>query len=71
MTTSRENMMMNCACEAGKERVGRRRHWGQVRVTVKLAQRQIRLMTDSHKAQREKLATGGGRETTAEKPDNN
>jgi hypothetical protein len=31
----------------------------------------IRLMTNSHKSQSEKLATGGGRETTAEKPDNN
>ena len=34
-------------------------------------ERQIRLMTNSHKSQSEKLATGGGRETTAEKPDNN
>ena len=32
-------------------------------------ERQIRLMTNSHKSQSEKLATGGGRETTAEKPD--
>jgi hypothetical protein len=31
-------------------------------------ERQIRLMTNSHKSQSEKLATGGGRETTAEKP---
>jgi hypothetical protein len=34
-------------------------------------ERQIRLMTNSHKSQSEKLATGGGRETTAEKPYNN
>ena len=34
-------------------------------------ERQIRSMTNSHKPQSEKLATGGGRETTAEKPDNN
>ena len=32
---------------------------------------QICLMTNSHKSQSEKLATGGGRETTAVKPDNN
>jgi hypothetical protein len=31
---------------------------------------QVRLMTNSRKAQSEKLATGGGRETTAVKPDN-
>ena len=36
-----------------------------------LREGQIRLMTNSHKSQSEKLATGGGRETTAEKPDNN
>ena len=35
------------------------------------AKKQIRLMTNSHKSQSEKLATGGGRETTAEEPDNN
>ena len=34
-----------------------------------LKERQIRLMTNSHKSQSEKLATGGGRETTAEKRD--
>ena len=34
-------------------------------------ERQIPLMTNSHKSQSEKLATGGGRETTAEKPDDN
>jgi hypothetical protein len=33
--------------------------------------RQIRLMTNSRKPQSEKLATGGGRGTTAVKPDNN
>jgi hypothetical protein len=33
--------------------------------------RQIRLMTNSHKSQSEKLAAGGGRETTAKKPYNN
>jgi len=33
-------------------------------------ERQVRLMTNSRKAQSEKLATGGGRETTAVKPDN-
>jgi hypothetical protein len=32
---------------------------------------QIRLMTNSRKPQSEKLATGGGRGTTAVKPDNN
>jgi hypothetical protein len=41
------------------------------RTSHKERQRQIRLMTNSHKSQSEKLATGGGRETTAEKPDNN
>jgi len=30
-------------------------------------EREIRLMINSHKSQSEKLATGGGRETTAEK----
>ena len=33
--------------------------------------RQIRLMTNSHKSQSEKLAAGGGRETAAKKPYNN
>ena len=32
---------------------------------------QIRLITNSHKSQSEKLATGRGRESTVEKPDNN
>ena len=32
---------------------------------------QIRLMTNSRKPQSEKLATGGGRGTTAVKPENN
>ena len=35
-----------------------------------LNERQIRLMTNSRKSQSEKLAPGGGRETTAVKPDN-
>ena len=34
------------------------------------AREQVRLMTNSRKAQSEKLATGGGRETTAVKPGN-
>jgi hypothetical protein len=38
---------------------------------AKSNERQIRLMTNSHKSQSEKLATGGGRENTAEKPYNN
>ena len=37
---------------------------------VYLTEEQVRLMTNSRKAQSEKLATGGGRETTAVKPDN-
>jgi hypothetical protein len=37
----------------------------------KCEERQIRLMTNSCKPQSEKLATGGGRGTTAVKPDNN
>jgi len=32
--------------------------------------RQMRLMTNSHKAQSEELAAGGGRETAAKKPHN-
>jgi hypothetical protein len=35
-----------------------------------LKERQIRLMTNSHKSQSEKLAAGGGRETAAKKPHN-
>jgi Tfp pilus assembly major pilin PilA len=34
-------------------------------------ERQIRLMTNSHKSQSEKLVAGGGRETAAKKPYNN
>ena len=34
---------------------------------IPVTERQIRLMTNSHKSQSEKLATGGGRETTAVK----
>ena len=38
---------------------------------IKQKRDQIRLMTNSHKSQSEKPATGGGRETTAVKPYNN
>jgi len=42
-----------------------------IQVRSATTERQIRLMTNSHKSQSEKLAAGGGRETAAKKPYNN
>ena len=45
--------------------------YSNLQSTHAASERQIRLMTNSHKWQSEKLAAGGGRETAAKKPYNN
>ena len=46
-------------------------HWEASTSAGSDSERQIRLMTNSHKSQSEKLAAGGGRETAAKKPQSN
>ena len=48
-----------------------REMYSNLQSTHAASERQIRLMTNSHKWQSEKLAAGGGRETAAKKPYNN